>query len=97
MAFGSAAAWVLGFAMMLAANDGIFFPNKLYTYSSPGVIRPGEAENVFSTYREVLGNQLLAKQITIEEMAMFVGEVGNGGKKLEPTPVLRAVDPNGVA
>ena len=66
--FGSAAAWVLGFAMMLAANDGIFFPNKLYTYSSPGAIRPGEAENVFSTYREVLGNQLLAKQITIEEM-----------------------------
>jgi transcriptional regulator with XRE-family HTH domain len=66
--FGSAAAWILGFAMMLAANDGIFFPNKLYTYSSPGVIRPGEAENVFSTYREVLGNQMLAKLITVEEM-----------------------------
>lgn len=66
--FGSAAAWIFGFAMMLAANDGIFFPNKLYTYSSPGVIRPGEAENVFSTYREVLGNQMLAKLITVEEM-----------------------------
>ncbi len=67
--FGSAAAWVVGFAMMLAANDGIFFPNKLYTYSSPGVIRPGEAENVFTSYREVLANQLLAKLITVEEMA----------------------------
>jgi transcriptional regulator with XRE-family HTH domain len=66
--FGSAAAWVLGFAMMLAANDGIFFSNTLYKYSSPGVIRPGEAENVFTTYREVLANQLLAKLITIEEM-----------------------------
>lgn len=66
--FGSAAAWILGFAMMLAANDGIFFPNKLYKYSSPGVILPGEAENIFSTWREVLAQRLLAKLITIEEM-----------------------------
>jgi transcriptional regulator with XRE-family HTH domain len=66
--FGSAAAWILGFAMMLAANDGIFFSNKLYKYSSPGVIFPGEAENVFSSWREVLAQQLLAKLITIEEM-----------------------------
>ncbi|MDK6076322.1 helix-turn-helix domain-containing protein [Massilia varians] len=66
--FGSAAAWILGFAMMLAANDGIFFSNKLYKYSSPGVILPGEAENVFSSWREVLAQQLLAKLITIEEM-----------------------------
>lgn len=72
--FGSAAAWILGFAMMLAANDGIFFPNKLYTYSSPGVIHPGEAENVFSTYREVLGNQMLAKLITVEEMGKQLAE-----------------------
>jgi len=66
--FGSAAAWILGFAMMLAANDGIFFSNKLYKYSSPGVILPGEVENVFSSWREVLAQQLLAKIITIEEM-----------------------------
>jgi transcriptional regulator with XRE-family HTH domain len=66
--FGSAAAWILGFAMMLAANDGIFFSNKLYKYSSPGVILPGEAENVFSSWREVLAQQLFAKIITIEEM-----------------------------
>lgn len=66
--FGSAAAWILGFAMMLAANDGIFFSNKLYKYSSPGVILPGEAENIFSSWREVLAQQLLAKLITIEEM-----------------------------
>ncbi|MGI4844173.1 MAG: helix-turn-helix domain-containing protein [Janthinobacterium lividum] len=66
--FGSAAAWVLGFAMMLAANDGIFFPNKLYKYSSPGVILPGEAENIFSSWREVLAQQVVAKMITIEEM-----------------------------
>lgn len=76
--FGSAAAWILGFAMMLAANDGIFFPNKLYKYSSPGVILPGEAENIFSSWREVLAQQLLAKIITTEEMgkqsAQFVAQ-----------------------
>jgi transcriptional regulator with XRE-family HTH domain len=67
--FGSAAAWVLGFAMMLAANDGIFFSNKLYKYSSPGVIRAGEAENIFSTWREILGQQMVARIITGEDMA----------------------------
>ncbi|MEX5746609.1 helix-turn-helix domain-containing protein [Massilia sp. X63] len=67
--FGSAAAWILGFAMMLAANDGIFFPNKLYKYSSPGVIQAGEAENIFTTWREILMQQMVAKLITHEEMA----------------------------
>jgi transcriptional regulator with XRE-family HTH domain len=67
--FGSAAAWILGFAMMLAANDGIFFSNKLYKYSSPGVIRAGEAENIFSTWREILGQQMVARIITPEDMA----------------------------
>jgi len=67
--FGSAAAWILGFALMLAANDGIFFSNKLYKYHSPGVIRAGEAENLFSTWREILAQQMVAKIITPEEMA----------------------------
>jgi len=67
--FGSAAAWILGFALMLAANDGIFFSNKLYKYSSPGVIRPGEAENIFTAWREILAQQMVAKVITIEDMA----------------------------
>ena len=67
--FGSAAAWILGFAMMLAAHDGIFFSNKLYKYSSPGVIRAGEAENIFTAWREILAQQMVAKTITIEDMA----------------------------
>lgn len=67
--FGSAAAWILGFAMMLAANDGIFFSNKLYKYTSPGVIRAGEAENIFTAWREILAQQMVAKIITIEAMA----------------------------
>jgi transcriptional regulator with XRE-family HTH domain len=65
--FGSAAAWVLGFAMMLAANDGIFFSNKLYKYSSPGVIRAGEAENIFEKHREIVGLRIVAKVIAPEE------------------------------
>jgi len=67
--FGSAAAGVLGFAMMLAANDGIFMPNNLYKYSSPGVIRPGEAENIFDKYREILALKLAAGLMTAEEAA----------------------------
>lgn len=66
--YGAALAWVLGFAMMLAANDGIFFSNKLYKYSSPGVIRAGESENIFQTHRDILGLQLQAGVITPGEM-----------------------------
>ena len=65
--FASAAAWILGFAMMLAANDGIFFPNKLYKYESPGVVLPGEAENIFTSYRELFGTRIAAKVMTPEE------------------------------
>lgn len=66
--FGSAAAWVLGFAMMLAAHDGIFFSNKLYKYTSPGVIHTGEPENIFTTWRAILAQQMVARTITIEEL-----------------------------
>lgn len=65
--YGSAAAWVLGFAMMLAANDGLFFSNKLYKYESPGVVLPGEAENIFTSYRELFGIRMAAKVMTPEE------------------------------
>lgn len=72
--FGSAAAWVLGFAMMLAANDGIFFSNSLYKYSSQGVIQAGEAENIFDTHKEILLLKLQAKTVTVEEMAQQQAE-----------------------
>jgi len=66
--YGSAVAWVLGFALMLAANDGIFFSNKLYKYTSPGVILAGEAENIFEKHKEIVSLKLAAKIITSEEM-----------------------------
>lgn len=72
--FGSALAWLLGFAMMLAAHDGIFFSNSTYTYRSHGVILPGEGDNVFDTKRDILQNQLLANIVTIQEMSKQLAE-----------------------
>lgn len=67
--FGCALAWILGFALMLAANDGILFSNKVYQYSSPGVVLPGEAENIFETKVQLLSLRLQGKIITSEEFA----------------------------
>jgi len=67
--FGSGAAWILGFALMLAANDGIFFSNNLYKYTSPGVILAGEPENIFDKYREILSLKLGAQAMTFQEMS----------------------------
>lgn len=72
--FGAAAAAALGFAMMLAANDGIFFPNNQYKYVSKGVIAPGESETIFEQYRRIQEMRMMAKIITIEEMARLQGE-----------------------
>jgi transcriptional regulator with XRE-family HTH domain len=72
--YGSAAAWVLGFAMMLAANDGIFFSNNLYKYVSHGVIRTGEAENIFESQREILQTKMIAKLLSFEDMQKQLGE-----------------------
>jgi transcriptional regulator with XRE-family HTH domain len=66
--YGSAAAWVLGFAMMLAANDGIFFSNNLYKYTSPGVIRAGEADDIFEKYQQILAAKVGANLISTEDM-----------------------------
>ncbi|WP_338768626.1 helix-turn-helix transcriptional regulator [Massilia sp. METH4] len=67
--YGCGLAWLTGFAMMLAANDGIFFSNKIYRYESPGVILPGEADNIFDKQQEILSFQMMAKTITHEQFA----------------------------
>ncbi|MET0981408.1 MAG: helix-turn-helix transcriptional regulator [Telluria sp.] len=67
--YGSAGAWILGFALMLAANDGIFFSNKLYKYTSPGVILAGEAENIFENHKQILSLKLAANILTFQEMS----------------------------
>jgi len=72
--YASALAWVVGFALMLAANDGIFFSNQLYKYTSRGVIRAGEADNIFDKYGEIVSYKLMAKTITTEEMGKLLGD-----------------------
>lgn len=67
--FGCALAWISGFALMLAANDGILFSNKVYQYLSPGVVLAGEAENIFDTQEHILELQRQANIITSEEFA----------------------------
>lgn len=71
--YGAAMAWVLGFALMLAANDGIFFSNKLYKYTSPGVILAGEAENVFENHAQILALKQAANILTPQDMAKELG------------------------
>jgi transcriptional regulator with XRE-family HTH domain len=67
--YASALAWVVGFALMLAANNGIFFSNHLYRYTSPGVVLAGEPDNIFDKYRDITMLKMMAKIITPEEMA----------------------------
>lgn len=63
----SAAAVMLGFALMLAANDGIFFPNKQYNYLSKGVLADDEADNALEQIPKVLELQALGKVISRED------------------------------
>ncbi|SFC63171.1 helix-turn-helix domain-containing protein [Massilia yuzhufengensis] len=70
--FGSAAAWILGFAMMLAANDGIFFSNKLYRYVSQGVLYAGESQDILDSYVGWFTRQRDAKLITPQDMEQQV-------------------------
>ena len=72
--FGAAAAATLGFAMMLAANDGILFPNNQYKYVSKGVIAPGESESIFEQHRRIQEMRMMAKIITFEEMSRLQAE-----------------------
>jgi transcriptional regulator with XRE-family HTH domain len=64
---GSTAVGVLGFAMMLAANDGIFISNNLYKYTSPGVVRAGEPENIFEKHSQILSLKMAAQVVSRED------------------------------
>lgn len=72
--YGAAAAGALGFALMLAANDGIFFPNNYYKYTSKGVLQPGEAENLFDQFPLIQEMRKKAQTITPEEHARLLAE-----------------------
>jgi transcriptional regulator with XRE-family HTH domain len=72
--YGCALAWIIGFALMLGASDGIFVSNKVHKYVSPGVILPGESENIFEKHDEILIFQMTARNITFEEQQKLMWE-----------------------
>jgi transcriptional regulator with XRE-family HTH domain len=71
---GSAAACIVGFALMLATNDSILFSNNQYKYESPGVIFNGESEDIFKQYRIIQSLKEDAKIITHEEYNKLLAE-----------------------
>lgn len=64
--WSAAAACLLGFALMLAANDGIFFANNLYKYKSQGVILPGESDQIFEQFIKIENLKMQAHTITAD-------------------------------
>ncbi len=70
--FGSAALCTLGFTFLLSANEGIFFPNKLYKYESKGVFRADEAEDVFEQFEKIINLKFGANIISKEEAAKLL-------------------------
>jgi transcriptional regulator with XRE-family HTH domain len=71
---GAAAACALGFALMLAANDGIFSPNNKYRYISKGVILKNESDQVFEQYRETLPMKAAADGVRPEEFPKLMAD-----------------------
>jgi transcriptional regulator with XRE-family HTH domain len=72
--FAAAAGCALGFALMLAANDGIFSPNNQYKYVSKGVILPNESDTVFEQFREIQNLKLTAGTVSAAEHARALAE-----------------------
>jgi transcriptional regulator with XRE-family HTH domain len=72
--YSAAAAGALGFALMLAANDGIFYSNKQYKYTSQGVILQNESDSIFDKFKELLILRMLSGAITEPERARLQGE-----------------------
>lgn len=65
--WGAAAACLLGFALMLAANDGIFVANNLYKYKSSGVILAGESDQIFEQFAKIENLKMAARAVTPDE------------------------------
>ncbi|OFA05720.1 helix-turn-helix domain-containing protein [Duganella sp. HH101] len=70
--FSAAAAGALGFALMLAANDGIFSSNMQYKYVSKGVLLKNESDNLFDQFKEIQNLKLAANTISAEEHARLL-------------------------
>lgn len=80
--FGAAAAGALGFALMLAANDGIFSSNQRYKYVSKGVLLNNESDTIFDQFEKIQDLKLAANTISREERARLLAEFESERVKL---------------
>ena len=71
---GAATACAVGFALMLAANDGIFSPNNQYKYISKGVILKAESDHVFDQFREIQNLKLSGSLISHADYAKTLAD-----------------------
>ncbi len=71
---GGTITFVMGFALMLAADLGIVTPNNQVTYTSIGVILKGESDAIFEQFKEIEGLKLQAKTVTREESAKWLAD-----------------------
>jgi len=81
--WSAAAACLLGFALMLAANDGIFFANNLYKYRSLGVILPGQSDQIFEQSHDPTLFHVQTIEVWGNRGSMFFQPVANGQRKFE--------------
>ena len=85
-------------AQGLAWSQNIATASLLEEMGGPKLLKNYAKKLGFDTslYKEEFGLALGQGEVTVLEMATFAGIVGNGGKALEGSPVLSAVDPAGL-
>jgi len=79
--FGSALSCFFGFALLLAANEGVFYPNNLYKYESKGVFLKNEPEDIFEQFEKIVNLKFTAKIITREEAAGQIADFTENRKR----------------
>lgn len=85
--WSAAAACLLGFALMLAANDGIFYANNLYQYKSSGVILDGESEQIFEQSPEPSRVNVQTVEVWGSRGSLFFEPAAKGKRKFEQVDV----------
>ncbi|MBV7536250.1 helix-turn-helix domain-containing protein [Duganella sp. sic0402] len=81
--WGAAAAGLLGFALMLAANDGIFYANNLYKYKSQGVLLEGESDQTFEQAPDASRVKVQTIEVWGNRGSMYFAPAANGQRKFE--------------
>jgi transcriptional regulator with XRE-family HTH domain len=86
--WGAAAAGLLGFALMLAANDGIFYANNLYKYKSQGVLLEGESDQTFEQAPDASRVKVQTIEVWGSRGSIYFEPAANGQRKFELVDVI---------